>query len=79
VSNVLTNTRPFGGWLYRKVMEHWPNSGDRVLFAKAPTWKLQPQLNATSDVVEAAYKRNPSWADAEYGANWRNDLEGCEP
>jgi hypothetical protein len=64
------------GLLYRKITEHWAKNGDPVLVARAPTWKLHPALSRDSEVIEAAYKRNPSWADAEYGANWRNDLEG---
>jgi hypothetical protein len=63
------------GLLYRKITEHWAKPGP-ILVAKAPTWVMNPTLPRESGTIAAAYARNPSWADAEYGANWRADLEG---
>ena len=41
----------------------------------APTWVMNPLLSRESDVIERAYATDESSAAAEYGSEWRRDIE----
>lgn len=62
------------GLLYRKFKENWGKDGD-ILVAKAPTWRMNPTVARNSRIVEEAYAEDPAWAAAEYGAEFRSDIE----
>ena len=62
------------GLFWNKYKEHWSKAG-RVLFMRAPTWVMNPTLPFDSPDIEEAYASDPIWAAAEYGAEFRSDLE----
>jgi hypothetical protein len=61
------------GLLFEKVRQHFGQDNDDILVVKAPTLALNP----TSDVkiIEDAYRDDPAWASAEYGAEFRVDAD----
>ena len=62
------------GLLYDKFNKHYGQPGD-VLVAKAPTWKMNLTVTRETDEIASTYKDDYSYASAEYGAEFRNDLE----
>ncbi|RWO45977.1 MAG: hypothetical protein EOS11_10305 [Mesorhizobium sp.] len=62
------------GLLFRKYRDNWGKDGN-ILVAKAPTWKMNLTLSEHHEVIREAYDADPLWAGAEYGAEFRNDLE----
>lgn len=62
------------GLLFEKFNKFYGVPGD-VLVAKAPTWKMN--LTASRDVGEIAdaFKEDFAYANAEWGGEFRNDLE----
>ena len=63
------------GLLWRKYQELWGQPDGSAIFIKAPTWRMNPTLARDGDVISGAFKRDPAWADAEFGANFRTDIE----
>lgn len=62
------------GELYNAFRRHYGPAGDKlILVAKAPTLTMHPTL--PKRVIERAYERDPSAAAAEYGAEFRTDVE----
>jgi hypothetical protein len=61
------------GTLWSAYRDHWAKEHDRVLVWKGPTLSM----NATADREEIAkaYEADPDSARAEYGAEFREDLE----
>ena len=62
------------GLLFEKHREHWGRAG-KVLVVQAPTWALNLTQSANEGEIAEAYAADPAWAAAEYGAEWRSDLE----
>lgn len=62
------------GLLYRKYRDHFGKDGD-VLVAKAPTWVMNPTVARDSKIVCDAFDSDAAWAAAEYGAEFRSDIE----
>jgi hypothetical protein len=62
------------GLFWNKYKESWGKPG-RVLFMRAPTWVMNPILPRDCDDIEDAYATDPLWAAAEYGGEWRSDIE----
>jgi hypothetical protein len=62
------------GLLYRKYKTHWGKSGS-VLMMKAPTWRMNPTLPRDGEFLTSMFHDDPSAADAEFGANFRTDVE----
>lgn len=62
------------GLLWKKYKQHYSKPGN-VLVVQAPTWTMNPTVPHDGDVVRDAYERDPSWADAEFGAQFRSDIE----
>ena len=60
------------GLLYRKFSDHFGKDGP-VLVVKAPTVKLHPTIDRSK--IDEAYAEDPSKAAADYGAEFRSDLE----
>lgn len=68
---------PFGkrGVLYQAFRQHHGPQGDPlVLVAKGPSKTFNPSLQQAR--IDRAYQRDPIKARSEYGAEFRNDLEG---
>lgn len=51
------------------------SEGDNVLIWKAPTWAMHPGIKRTGRIISKAYQRDRSAASAEYGAEFRSDVE----
>jgi hypothetical protein len=62
------------GLLWEKHNKHWAQSGN-ILVARAPTWVMNPNLAKESGKLAEDFADDPAWAEAEYGAEWRTDVE----
>lgn len=62
------------GLLYRKWKENWGKDG-RTLVLRAPTWRMNPSLPRDGDFIRAEFDEDPASAKAEFGAEWRDDIE----
>ena len=62
------------GLLWEKHEAHWGKAGN-ILVVKAPTWVMNPTVPRNGEVIGEAYDSDPEWAAAEYGAEFRADLE----
>jgi hypothetical protein len=62
------------GVLWAKYREHWGQSGD-ILVWKAPTLVMFPGNQRVAEYVAQEYKADPVSAAAEYGAEFRTDIE----
>ncbi|MER9449333.1 hypothetical protein [Mesorhizobium sp. M0254] len=62
------------GLLYRKWKANYGKAGN-VLVVQAPTWQMNLTLSRDSELIAEAYKDDPSSAAAEYGAEFRTDIE----
>lgn len=63
------------GELWRTYRNHFGSTASDVLVWKAPTWTMNPLLPRDSGVIAKAYADDEAVADAEYGAEFRRDLE----
>jgi len=61
------------GELWRNYREHFGKDGDSVLVWQAPTQDMNPLIDPR--VIAAAYEQDESAAAAEYGAEFRRDIE----
>lgn len=61
------------GALWQAFSGHFGKEGDPVLIWRAPSVTMNPSL--PQRVVEQAYESDPTSAAAEYGANFRTDVE----
>lgn len=61
------------GLLYEKYREHYGRDESKVLVWKASTATMNPQVDA--ETIAAAYSDDPVAAAAEYGGEFRSDLE----
>lgn len=61
------------GVLWESYRRHYGKDSDRVLVAQAPTLTMNPTL--PPEIVKAAYEDDPQAAAAEYGAQFRSDIE----
>ncbi|TGT42623.1 hypothetical protein [Mesorhizobium sp. M8A.F.Ca.ET.165.01.1.1] len=62
------------GLLYRKWKTHW-GKNSKVLVVRAPTWRMNPNLTRDSELIAEAYADDASSAAAEFGAEFRVDVE----
>ncbi len=62
------------GLLWKKYRKHWGKPGD-VLVVKAPTWIMNPTLPRDGDFLTQAFADDPASAAAEFGAEFRSDIE----
>ncbi len=60
------------GWLWDTYRTHF-GKDSRILVAQAPTLLMNPSLGP--DIVREAYEADPASAAAEYGAQFRTDVE----
>ena len=61
------------GWLWQEYDRHYGKNEARTLVIQAPSLALNPTLDA--DFVNAEYGRDRARASAEYGAEFRTDVE----
>lgn len=62
------------GLLYQKFKKHYGKASN-VLVVQAPTWVMNPNLARTGEFLSEAFEDDPSSAAAEYGAEFRKDIE----
>ena len=62
------------GLLWRQYQRHYGKDGN-VLVVQAPTWVMNPTVPRDSEIITEAYENDPEAASAEYGAEFRSDLE----
>jgi hypothetical protein len=62
------------GLLWNKYQRHYGVDGN-VLVVQAPTWVMNPTVPRDGDIIGDAYETDPEAASAEYGAQFRSDLE----
>ena len=62
------------GLLYRKWKKHYGQPGS-VLVMQAPTWVMNPTLPRDGEFLSQAFEDDPASAAAEYGAEFRTDIE----
>jgi hypothetical protein len=62
------------GLLWRKFSEAYGRPGN-ILVAKAPTWVMNPTIPRDGEVISDAFKGDPQWAAAEYGSEFRTDVQ----
>jgi hypothetical protein len=69
-------TSPYAqrGLVFKKFRAHWGRAG-RVLVVKAPTWVMNPTLPRDGEFLTEAFNEDPVGAAAEYGAEFRSDVE----
>jgi hypothetical protein len=61
------------GLLYEKHRDHWGRDGSSVLVWQADTATMNPQVD--TEEIAAAYRDDPQSAKAEFGAQFRDDLQ----
>ncbi len=68
-------TSPYAqrGETYQAYRKHFAKNDSRVLVAKAATEVMNPLVDASE--IAAAYEQDPARAAAEYGAEFRSDIE----
>ena len=62
------------GVLYEAHRDHYGQDGDPVLVIQADTRTMNPTV--PQGTIDTAYERDPAWAGAEYGAEFRSDISG---
>ncbi|HAE26061.1 MAG TPA: hypothetical protein DCG58_02780, partial [Hyphomonas adhaerens] len=62
------------GLLYRQYRKHYGKPG-KVLVVQAPTWVMNPTLPRDGEFLSQAFEDDPASAAAEYGAQFRTDIE----
>lgn len=62
------------GLLWRQYSRHYGKDGN-VLVVQAPTWLMNPTVPRDGEIISEAYANDPEAAAAEYGAEFRSDLE----
>lgn len=61
------------GVLYDMYKKYYGQNDDMILIWQAPTWVMNPTV--PQEVIDEAYKRDPIAAAAEYGAQFRKDVQ----
>lgn len=62
------------GLLWKKWKAHYGKSS-KTLVVQAPTWVMNPTIKRDGEFLTDAYKDDPASAAAEYGAQFRSDVE----
>lgn len=62
------------GLLWQKYQRHYGKDGS-TLVVQAPTWVMNPTVGRDSEVIMEAFESDPEAARAEFGAEFRSDLE----
>lgn len=62
------------GPLYDAWQRYWGKDHGSVLCWRAPTWVMNPGLPRDSEIISEEFEKDPASANAEYGAEWRDDV-----
>ncbi|WP_293875878.1 hypothetical protein [Sphingomonas sp. UBA978] len=62
------------GLLWNKHKKHYGKDG-KVLVVQAPTWRMNPNIKRDGEFLTEQYANDASSAAAEYGAQFRTDVE----
>lgn len=62
------------GLLWSKHKKHFGKPG-KTLVVQAPTWRMNPTIARDGEFLTDAFKDDPASAKAEYGAEFRTDVE----
>jgi hypothetical protein len=62
------------GLLWNKHKKHYGKPGN-VLVVQAPTWRMNPTIPRDGEFLTEAFADDPASAGAEYGAEFRKDVE----
>lgn len=62
------------GLLWNKHKRHYGKPG-KTLVVQAPTWRMNPTIKRDGEFLTDAYRDDPASASAEYGAQFRTDVE----
>jgi hypothetical protein len=62
------------GLLWKKHKKHYGQPGN-VLVVQAPTWRMNPTIKRDGDFLTEAFADDPASAAAEYGGEFRKDVE----
>jgi hypothetical protein len=62
------------GLLWTKHKKHYGKAGN-VLVVQAPTWRMNPTIARDGTFLTEAFADDPASASAEYGAEFRKDVE----
>lgn len=62
------------GLLWTKHKKHYGKAG-KVLVVQAPTWRMNPTIKRDGEFLTEAFNDDPASAAAEYGAEFRKDVE----
>ncbi|QDM27512.1 hypothetical protein FNL56_16325 [Tardiphaga sp. vice304] len=62
------------GLLWKRYQKYYGKPG-KVLVVQAPTWIMNPAITRDGNLVSEAYADDPESASAEFGAEFRSDLE----
>ncbi|AKM09315.1 hypothetical protein [Croceicoccus naphthovorans] len=62
------------GLLWTKYRKHYGKPG-KVLIVQAPTWRMNPTIKRDGDFLTEAFNDDPASAAAEFGAQFRVDVE----
>lgn len=62
------------GLLWTKHKRHYGKPG-KTLVVQAPTWRMNPTIARDGEFLTDAYRDDPASAKAEYGAEFRTDVE----
>jgi hypothetical protein len=75
-SVLLVASSPYArrGPLYDAWRRYYAQEGS-ILVWKAATWQMNPSLSRESAVIAEAFEADPASAEAEYGAEFRRDIE----
>jgi hypothetical protein len=78
-SMLLCASSPYArrGVLWQAYDRYYGEEGSNRLVWKAPTWVMHPKID--SDFIKEEYEKDPSKAAAEYGAEFRTDVETYLP
>ena len=72
ISSAYTET----GVLYDRYSKHFGVVGSKTLVVKAPTWVMNPSIDR--EFLEEEREEDPESFKAEYGSEFRNDIEGYQ-
>lgn len=63
------------GLLWNKHRDHYGKPSPSILVAQAPTWVMNPNVQRDGDFLRQAFEEDHSSAAAEFGAQFRTDVE----
>jgi hypothetical protein len=80
-SRLIALSSPYArrGELWRMYQRHFGKAESDILVWRAPTWTMNPLISRDSPVITRAYEDDEAAASAEFGAEFRRDIESLVP